>query len=109
MKYALVFLVLVLATAAVFSTTREECYSEVASKVAELHAHNAAQDPSGSITTKTYGCSGTCSSTYSSCISAAQAAASSCPPDASGRYDACFRVENSAWITCANNEIDCCA
>jgi hypothetical protein len=109
MKYALVFLVLVLATAAAFSTTREECYSEVGTKVADLHAHNAAQNPSGSITTLTYGCSGTCSSAYSNCISQASAAASVCKPDASGTYDACFRVENSAWITCANNEIDCCA
>ena len=109
MKYALVFLVLVLASAAAFSTTREDCYSEVGTKVADLHAHNAAQDPSGSITTLTYGCSGTCSGAYNNCISAASAAASVCKPDASGTYDACFRVENAAWITCANNEVDCCA
>jgi len=107
MRYTAVFLLLILASLS-FAITRTECYAEIGAKAAELHAHNAAQNPSGSIATKTYGCSGTCASQYDSCIASAEDVASRCRPDSSGRYDACFLTENTAWITCANKEIDCC-
>jgi hypothetical protein len=105
-RFAL-FMLLVLASFS-FAVTRSECYADAEGEAAALHSHNAAQDPSGSIATKTTGCSGTCANTYSNCIAQAQSAASSCKPDANGYYTACFRTENSAWIACANNEIDCC-
>jgi len=109
MRHLAVFLTLVLVSLSFATTTsRSECYAAVDSEAATLHAHNAAQNPSGSIATKTMGCSGTCAYQYSSCIDQADAAAANCRPDASGTYDACFRVENAAWITCANNEITCC-
>lgn len=104
--FAIAF-VLILASVS-FATTRSECYASVEQEASGLHAHNAAQNPSGSITTKTMGCSGTCANTYSNCIAAAEDVASKCSPDSSGTYDTCFMVENAAWITCANAEIDCC-
>ncbi len=107
MRLLALVLVLALATFS-FAVTRSECYSEVESQAATLHAHNAAQDPSGSIATKTYGCTATCTSQYDVCIAGVQDAARICQPDSGGTYSACFRKENQGWITCADEEINCC-
>jgi len=104
----LLALAVLLSSSLSFAATRGECYAEADGEAATLHAHNAKQNPAGSITTKTMGCSGTCSSAYSSCIQKAEDAAAVCRPDSNGYYTACFTVENSAWITCADNEINCC-
>lgn len=110
MRHAFLVLALValLFSSISLATTRSECYASADSEAAALHAHNAKQNPAGSITTKTQGCSGTCAYAYSSCIQQAETTAASCRPDASGYYTACFTAENQAWINCANSEIDCC-
>ena len=107
MRHLAVFLVLVLVSVS-FATTRSECYAAVDSEAATLHAHNAAQNPSGSITTETYGCSGTCAGQYDSCVTQASETEANCRPDSNGYYTACIKAEYTADITCANKEIDCC-
>lgn len=110
MKHAFLILAFValLFSSISFATTRSECYASAESEAAALHAHNAKQNPAESITTKTMGCSGTCAYAYSSCIQQATDAAALCKPDSGGYYTACFRAESEAWISCADDEIDCC-
>lgn len=115
MKYALVFLFVVLATASVFSMTREECYAEAGTKAAQLHAQNKAQNPAGSITVSTYGCSGTCAYTYQQCEKNAEDGPyATCVANANiggmtaAKGDACIQQLYSLYLQCGEQEIDCC-
>lgn len=78
-------------------------------RLAELRAHNAAQDPaSGGVATKTMNTDAACSAAHAACLAAVQERAKSCRPGPDGTYTQCFVAENRDWITCANQEIDCC-
>ena len=78
-------------------------------RLAELRAHNSAQDPtSGSLVTRTMGVDAKCGATYNACIAAAKERTKSCRPGPDGTFTQCITTENRDWLTCANQEIDCC-
>ncbi len=84
------------------------CFERHRVRIAELRAHNRAQDPaSSSLYTKTLGTDSECGKAYGACIEEAKARAKICPPGADGTYTQCFIAENRAWVQCAQNEIDC--
>jgi hypothetical protein len=87
----------------------EDCMARYRPRLAERRAHNAAQDPaSGSINTRVMGTDAACSAAHGACLAAVKERAKSCRPGPDGTYTQCFVAENRDWITCANQEIDCC-
>lgn len=89
--------------------TPEDCMAKYRPRLAELRAHNSAQDPtSGSLVTRTMGVDAKCGATYNACIAAAKERTKSCRPGPDGTFTQCITTENRDWLTCANQEIDCC-
>jgi len=87
----------------------EDCMAKYRPRLAELRAHNSAQDPtSGSLVTRTMGVDAKCGATYNACIAAAKERTKSCRPGPDGTFTQCITTENRDWLTCANQEIDCC-
>jgi hypothetical protein len=89
------------------SAAAAKCFEASRRKIAELRQHNAAQDPGGSIATKTLGADRACSDAYGACLDNARQASKQCRPGPDGTYTACFRKENADWIKCAMDEIAC--
>ena len=87
----------------------EDCMAKYRPRLDEVRAHNRAQDPaSKSMVTRTMGVDGQCGATYDACIAAAKERDRSCRPGPDGTFTQCIVTENRDWLTCANQEIDCC-
>jgi hypothetical protein len=89
--------------------TPDDCMAKYRPRLNEVRAHNRAQDPaSNSMVTRTMGVDAKCGATYNDCIAAAKERERSCRPGSDGTFTQCIITENREWLSCANEEIDCC-
>jgi len=83
------------------------CPSDVSRRAIEARAHNAAQNPAGSVSIRAMGMVQSCIDARLACDERAKAASRTCRPDATGRYTACIAAEYASNLTCAQTEIRC--